>query len=150
MQIIDYFESSEQTALAQRIAACDWSAARFLAKLLQNNTFYETLGGWGRLFLLMNGDDLVSFSTLSAQDSIQDASMTPWIGFVFTQPQYRGCHYAGRLLAHAEKVAYAMGFFKVYLGTDHVGLYEKYGFSHLEDRIDCWGDVTRVMYKDLA
>lgn len=149
MKIINYFESADQLALQEKIAACDWSAAGFLAELLKKGTFNETLGGWGYLFLLMDGENLVSFATLTGQDAIRDETMTPWIGFVFTRPEFRGNRYAGRVLAHAEKMAARLGYRRVYLETDHVGLYEKYGYTFLENRIDFWGEAARVLYKDL-
>lgn len=149
MEIINFFESDRQTELAAQIAACDWSAAKFLAELLKKRTFDETLGGWGHLFLLMDGEKLVSFLTLTGLDAVRDESMTPWIGFVFTVPEYRGCRYAGRLLAHAEDCAAKLGYRKIYIATDHVGLYEKYGYTYQENRIDIWGDDMRVLYKTL-
>ena len=149
MRIINYFESSNQVALKEKIAECDWSAARFLVELLQKDTFYETLGGWGELYLLMDGENLVSFATFTGQDSIRDESLTPWIGFVYTSPAYRGHRYAGQVLSHAESVAVSRGYSKIHIATDHVGLYEKYGYTYQENRIDCWGSDQRVLYKNL-
>ena len=149
MRIINFFDSSNQQTLIEKIAACDWRAAAFLAELLRKGTFSETLGGWGYLLLLMDEEDLVSFATLTGQDAIRDESMTPWIGFVFTQPHLRGHRYSGRVLAHAEMVAAKLGYDRVYLETDHVGLYEKYGYEFLENRVDCWGEAVRVLYKNL-
>lgn len=149
MKIINYFECENQQELIAKIAACDWSAARFLVKLLNTGTFHETLGGWGDLYLLMDGEKLVSFATMTGQDAARDEAITPWIGFVFTAPEYRGNHYAGRVLAHGEAAAASRGYSKIYIATDHVGLYEKYGYSYQENRIDCWGSDQRVLYKDL-
>ena len=149
MEIINYFESKNQPALIKKIAGCDWSAAKFLVELLQKETFNETLGGWGYLFMLMDGEKLVSFATLTGQDSVRDESLTPWIGFVYTAPAYRGHRYAGHLLRHAEVVAASRGFERIYIATDHVGLYEKYGYVYQENRIDCWGSDQQVLYKNL-
>lgn len=149
MDIISYFQSNEQPKLLEKIAACDWSAAKFLTSLLQEKRFYEMLGDWGHIFLLMDGDQLVSFLTLTGQDAVRDHSLTPWIGFVFTQPEYRGHRYAGLLLSHAESMAAQMGYSRTYIATDHVGLYEKYDYQYQESRIDYWGDEMRVLYKNL-
>jgi GNAT superfamily N-acetyltransferase len=149
MEIINFFESRNREELIEKIRACDWNAARFLADLLEKGTFNETLGGWGYLFLLLDGENLVSFATLTGQDAIRDESLTPWSGFVFTQSAYRGHRYAGKVLAHAEQVAARLGYGRLYLETDHVGLYEKYGYEFLENRIDCWGEDARVLYKNL-
>jgi len=149
MYIIDYFESKNQNALLEKLSRCDWGAARFLLKLLENGTFNETLGGWGHLFLLMDGENLVSFATLTGQDAVRDETISPWIGFVYTAPEYRGHRYAGLLLTHGEAAAAELGYSNVYIATDHLGLYEKYGYVYRENRIDCWGDDVRVLYKPL-
>ena len=149
MHIINYFDAADQASLLQQIESCDWSAAKFLADLLKKGTFDDTLGGWGALYLLMDGEKLVSFATLAGQDAVRDEALTPWIGFVFTQPEYRGHHYAGRILAHAEAEAARCGYEKIYIGTDHINLYEKYGYRYQENRIDCWGNDQQVLYKDL-
>jgi GNAT superfamily N-acetyltransferase len=149
MEIINFFDSKNQPELIKKIAGCDWSAARFLVELLQKDTFNNTLGGWGKLFMLMDGENLVSFLTLTGQDAVRDEAITPWIGFVFTQPAYRGHRYAGLLLGHGESCAAQMGYRKVYIATDHVGLYEKYGYAYQENRVDIWGSDMRVLYKAL-
>ena len=112
--IVSYFDCDNKEELVQKIAACDWSAARFLVQLLKEGTFYETLGGWGELYLLMDGENLVSFATFTGQDAVRDESLVPWIGFVFTVPEYRSHRYAGRVLAHAEAAAAARGYDKIY------------------------------------
>lgn len=150
MEIIRYFESEAQPKWLEAIASCHWSAASFLTGLLKNGTFHETLGGWGHLLLLTEGDSLVSFLTLTGQDAVRDETMVPWVGFVFTEPAYRGRHYAGMLLEYAERIAAQDGYRKVYIATDHIGLYEKYGYVYMENRIDCWGDDVRVLYKSLV
>lgn len=45
MKIVSYFDCDNKEELIQKIAVCDWSAARFLVQLLKEGTFYETLGG---------------------------------------------------------------------------------------------------------
>lgn len=149
MEIVSYFESDRKEALIAQIAQCDWSAARFLLCLLRENTFDATLGGWGELYLLMDGEKLVSFLTFTGQDAVRDESLTPWIGFVFTAPEYRGHRHAGTLIRHAESAAAAKGYDKMYIATDHIGLYEKYGYTYQESRIDCWGHEMRVLVKSL-
>ena len=149
MEIISYFESKEQNEWIEKIAACDWSAAGFLVSLLKEGRFFEMLGHWGDIYLLTDGQKLVSFATLTGQDSVRDESLTPWIGFVYTDPAYRGHRYAGKLLAYGEKQAAKLGYGRIYIATDHVGLYEKYGYTYQENRLDYWGDDTRVLYKDL-
>ena len=150
MEIVNYFEQDKKVELLAQIEACDWGAARFLGELLRNGTFLDMLGGWGDLYLLMDGEKLVAFGTLTGQDAIRDESMTPWIGFVFTQPEYRGHRYSERLLSYCEEEAVKRGYSKVYIATDHIGLYEKFGYTYMENRMDYWGDDTRILFKKLG
>lgn len=71
------------------------------------------LGGWTKLFLLTNGDKLVSFLKLSAQDCILESSFIQGLGFFHTAPEYRGNHYGKHLstmLVELQKKAVFMQF----------------------------------------
>ena len=65
MNIINYFDSDIKQELLEKLEAVDWSAAEFLTAILKENKFYSLLGGEGDLYLLMDGDNLVSFITLT-------------------------------------------------------------------------------------
>ena len=148
MQILDYYQAENQPLWAQRIAQGDWGAAKFLARLLRENTFHRTLGE-GTVYLLVDGEQIVSFVTLTHQDCVADEALYPWLGFFFTFPEYRGHRYGGRLLDYAVGMAQKQGYEKVYLATDHIGLYEKYGFTYWENRIDVYGEDSRIYVKML-
>lgn len=149
MQIITYFESSNRADLVEKLDKVDWSAAKFLAVLLREDRFFEMLGGWGDIYFLLDGENIVSFATLTGQDSVRDETLVPWSGFVYTAPEYRGHRYSEQLLCHIESVAAQKGYRKLYISTDHIGLYEKYGYIYLENRPDYWGGDTRVLCKAL-
>lgn len=148
MKIIDYFKSTEQQLWIEQIRACDWRAAAFLAQLLEQARFHEVLGP-GTLYLLADGERLASFLTLTHRDCIADESLAPWIGFVYTAPEYRGQRHAGALIDHAAGQAAAAGAKQIYICTDHIGLYEKYGFNYLENRISIYGEDSRVYIRYL-
>jgi len=143
MKIIDYFHSDRKEHWREQIARYEWRAARFLAQLLAEGRFHSTLGS-GTLYLLTEGDKLVSFLTLAEKDCVDAPEYTPWIGFVHTAPEYRGRCHIGRLIDHAVAVAGERGAEQVYICTDHVGLYEKYGFTYLENRVSIYGEDSRV------
>ncbi len=147
MEIFYYF-SNEQQIWIDKIRICDWRAAKFLADLLEQNSFHKMLGNGG-LFIMADGEKLVSFCTLTCRDCIKDDDLFPWIGFVFTAPEYRGKRYSGKVIEAACKRALKQGFDKVYLATDHIGLYEKYGFTYMESRMDIYGEESRIYYKEL-
>ncbi len=149
MRIFDFFDESEQLPWIEKIKVCDWGAARFLSELLEQRRFFKTLGEGGKLLMIADGDRLVSFVTLSHRDCIDDDSLYPWIGFVFTTPEYRGHRYSGMLIEEACMHAKAQGHEQVYIATDHVGLYEKYGFSYIETRIDIYNEESRIYCRKL-
>lgn len=148
MEIISYFESENKRHWLDEIKKSDWDAASTLAGFLESGTFFEKLGE-GVLLMLTDGEKLVSYVTFSFQDCVDDKSMYPWIGFVFTAPEYRGHRYAGRLMERCGEMARERGVKSIYICTDHAGLYEKYGWSYLENRVDIYGDDSRIYVKKL-
>lgn len=148
MRILDFESINEQKQWIDKIRACDWGAAKFLADLLEQNKFHNVLGN-GSLFIMADGEKLVSFCTLTCRDCIKDDVLFPWIGFVFTSPEYRGKRYSGEVIESACKRALRQGFDKVYLATDHIGLYEKYGFTYMESRTDIYGEESRIYFRKL-
>ncbi len=102
------------------------------------------------MFLLTDGDQLVSFCTLSRQDEILDDSLFPWIGFVYTFPAYRGHRYSETVIQHACAQARAQGHSRVYLSSEEQGLYEKYGFTFWQNRKTIWGEETQIFFRDVC
>ncbi|MGN1119503.1 MAG: GNAT family N-acetyltransferase [Oscillospiraceae bacterium] len=151
MKIIEYFSDKNQNHWKKEISKSDWGAAGFLIELLNDNEkLIRSLGEGAKLFLLTEGDALLSFVSLSRKDCINDESLYPWIGFVYTFPEHRGNRYSEKLIGFAEEQANNDGHSKVYICTDHEHLYEKFGYSYMESRIDCWGELSRVYYKNLC
>ena len=148
MQIIDYFACDDQAHWRAAIAQNEWRAAKYLARLLEQGSFHDEAGE-GTIYLLTEGDKLVSFLTLAERDCV-DAPYAPWIGFVHTAPEYRGRRHVGKLIDHACAAARVQGAARVYLSTDHVGLYEKYGFTYLENRVSIYGEDSRIYVREVS
>ena len=129
-----------------------WRPISFLLELLRNGTFHEHFGK-GQLLLLLDENELVdgftvlkAFVTLCDTDEVVTPKLLPWIGFVFTFPKYRGNHFSGLLIDYATELAKDLYPESkcVYISTDHIGLYEKYGFSFMEESDTVWGEKTRI------
>ena len=144
MEIIEYFSSDQKDHWLARLGKCRWSAGKLLYSLLKNGTSEQFLGEHPRVLMLTDGDRLVSFCTLAQKDDIPDYRLTPWIGFVYTFPEYRGRRCFGLLLDKAKSLAAEAGFEAVYISTDHIGLYEKYGFEYICTLKNRWADDCRV------
>ena len=148
MEITEFFGSDRKKHWLGQLGKCRWSAGKLLKELIETGTAEQQLGGGLKVFMLTDGDKLVSFCTFSERDDIPDCELTPWIGFVYTFPEYRGHRYAGKLIRHAENAAYKAGFRNVYISTDHTGLYEKYGYAFFETRKDMNGSDSRIYKKE--
>lgn len=147
MKVINFFESGRQAHWLGEIAKCDWSVGALLHDLLSKGTFFDAVGEGSRVLLLTDGDALVSFCTYAQKDDIQPTELTPWMGFVYTFPQYRGRRCVGCLFAEIERLAKQEHIANVYISTNHVGLYEKYGCEYLTQTQDMDGEASRVYVK---
>ena len=147
MKVINFFESGRQAHWLGEIAKCDWSAGALLHDLLSKGTFFDAVGEGSRVLLLTDGDALVSFCTYAQKDDIQPTELTPWMGFVYTFPQYRGRRCVSCLFDEIERLAKQEHVTKVYISTNHVGLYEKYGCEYFTQMKDMNGETSRVYVK---
>lgn len=147
MKIIDWFECADQEHWRRKMEACDWRSGKYLCDLLRTGTLFEKTGADTKLLMLTDGKDLLSFCTLSEKKYDIVSSLSPWLGFVYTFPQYRGRRYSAVLLRHAEKLVHEAGAAGLYLSTKHVGLYEKYGFSFHGVLKDWRDDEQRIYFK---
>ena len=149
MQITNYFDSAERAHWLDKIGLCEWAGGKYLHELLENGSFFDMAGEGARVLMLVEGDELISFCTYAPKDDNQPTDLTQWLGFVYTYPQFRGKRYFGLLLDEALRLAKAQGFDKLYISTDHIGLYEKYGCEFLTEMTDVRGDMSRVYFKEV-
>jgi len=149
LEIISFYETERQAHWMNELGKSDWRAGTYLHELLSNNTFFNIVGEGSKLLLLTDGDKLVSFCTYAKRDEIQSDELSPWIGFVYTFPEYRGRHYIGMLFDRIELLAKQQNRSAVYISTDHIGLYEKYGFEFLTEMKSIYGELSRVYVKQI-
>ena len=147
LRIIEYFSSGEQSRWLNEIQKSDWSAGQYLYELLRDHRLKELCGESTKVLMLADAEQLVSFCTYAEQDDIREPSLTPWVGFVYTFPAFRGNRYMGQLLDHAEVLARGEGHRCIYISTGETGLYEKYGYSFWKTMKDVNGEDSRVYRK---
>lgn len=147
MQVIDYYKCERPEHWLNQIKKSDWRAGQFLYELLSKNKFKNTFGEKSTALMLVNEDELISFCTYAEKDDIQPTMLTPWIGFVYTFPEYRGHRYAGKLFLEIEKLAKTEHIHEIFISTNHIGLYEKYGYEFYQIMNDMAGEPSRVYRK---
>ena len=150
MEVIEYYSSDNQNHWLAEIQKSDWGAGTYLFELLRDNKLKELCGAATKVLLLTEGESLVSFCTYAPNDDIPNTKLTPWVGFVYTFPQFRGRRCMGILFDYMNKLAMAEGHVFIYVSTLEVGLYEKYGFSFLQHMKDVHGDESRVYRKKVS
>ena len=84
--------------------------------------------GW---YLCLDGERIVGGLGVVENDFHDRKDLSPNICAVYTEEAYRRHGIAGRLLDRAVEDLRAKGVSPVYLLTDHVGFYERYGWTFL-------------------
>lgn len=62
----------------------------------------------------------------------------------FVYRAYRGSHYGNLLIEKIKTDSKKGGFHSLYLCTDHIGYYEKYGFKYIAEGFHPWGESSRI------
>ena len=88
----------------------------------------ETKYGW---YLCMNNSEIIGGLGVIENDFHDRKDLSPNICAVFTEESFRGMGIAGNLLNMAVEDLRSSGISPVYLVTDHIGFYEKYGWEFL-------------------
>ena len=86
----------------------------------------ETEYGW---YLCLDGERIVGGLGVIENDCHNRKDLTPNICAVYTEADHRCRGIAGRLLQMAVEDLRAKGITPVYLLTDHMGFYERYGWE---------------------
>lgn len=88
----------------------------------------ETELGW---YLCLDGDKIVGGLGVIENDFHDRKDLSPNVCAVYTEETYRKQGIAGNLLNMAVEDLKSNGITPVYLVTDHVGFYERYGWEFL-------------------
>ena len=86
----------------------------------------ETEYGW---YLCLDGDRIVGGMGVIENDFHDRKDLSPNVCAVYTEEEYRRKGIAGRLLDLTVEDLRARGITPVYLLTDHIGFYERYGWQ---------------------
>ena len=144
MEIIDFYASDNKDHWLYKINKTYWRAGKYLYELLRDQKLKELCGEWAKVLLLVDDERLISFCTYAEQDDVREPSLTPWVGFVYTFPEYREKRRVGKLLEYAYKLAKNDGHKHIYISTGKTGLYEKYGYHFWKIMKDVHGEDSRV------
>ena len=88
----------------------------------------ETENGW---YLCLNGENIVAGLGVIDNDFHDRKDLTPNVCAVYTENEHRKKGLAGKLLNRVVEDMKNKGIEPLYLITDHIGFYERYGWEFL-------------------
>ena len=107
-------------------------------------TGITTPGSLPRWYLMLKGEEIIGSYGLITSDFNSRQDLWPWLAALYVEESERGKGLGGMLLKHGVDEAVKLGFPTVYLFTDHVGYYEKYGWKYIADGYGIDGEASRI------
>lgn len=146
IEIYEYYEQDEEfkRLLLDQINEPLWPGAKHLYERIINNT------QGGRVFIMYDIDKehIITFGTLHDFDEIESETLKPWIGSIYTFRPYRGNRFSEQLIKHIIGIVKEEGLEFVYLSSDNLGMYEKFGFELYGMMKTVRGNETQVFVYD--
>ena len=104
---------------------------------------------WETMFVARMDGKIVGMASLFKTDYYPLPEIYPWVSSLFVTEAYRGQRISQKLVDYANDYAKSLGFERTYIPSEHVGLYEKYGYTYLKDIVNYGGGVDRLYVKEL-
>lgn len=125
--------------------ACSWVAGRHLAGMMETDAFTE----WESVFAAVSGERIVGFCTFLKTDYYPENRYSPWISCIFVDEACRGRRISGEMIETVIVYAKEKGFSKVYIPSDMLGFYEKFGFEKIDELENYGGDMDHIFAREI-
>ena len=116
-----------------------------ILRMLRNWEFRD----WETMFVAMADGQVVGMASIMKTDYYPLPEIFPWISSVFVAEEYRGHRISEKMIAFANEYAKENGFDRTYIPSEHIGLYEKYGYRYLKDIVNYGNGTDRLYVKEL-
>ena len=126
---------------------CPWPPGRRLAERMTAGDYKE----WEQVFAAVRGGKVIGFCVFEENGTVPPdlAVLHPFINQVFVDETFRGQRVSQALVNAAIGRAKELGFERVYLKSEHRGLYEKYGFRKIADFVPVTGRADQLFEYDI-
>lgn len=104
---------------------------------------------WETPFVALVNGRIVGMVSIMKEDYYPLPDIYPWVSCVFVEEDYRGHRISEKLISYANEYAKEIGFGKTYIPSEHIGLYEKYGYQYLKDIVNYGGGTDRLYVKEI-
>lgn len=133
-------------ALLEFVQNFSWEAVKaHTVRVIKNWEFAD----WETPFVAMVNGQIVGMVTIMKSDYYPLPEVFPWVSTLFVSEEYRGRGISEKLIDFANEYAKEIGFERTYIPSEHIGLYEKYGYSYLKDIVNYGGETDRLYAKNL-
>lgn len=105
---------------------------------------------WETVFVAIADGQIVGMASIMKADYYSLPEIYPWISSVFVTEEYRGHRISEKLINFANVYAKEAGFIRTYIPSEHIGLYEKYGYHYLKDIVNLGNGTDRLYVKELG
>ncbi len=125
---------------------CSWNPGKNLATRMENGDFE----GDKQIFAAIENDKIAGFCVFEEDGYIPPGyDYHPFINLVYVDEAFRGKRVSEKMITEVLIYAKGMGLTKVYLKSEHRGLYEKYGFKKIADFKPIVGLADQIFEKTL-
>jgi N-acetylglutamate synthase-like GNAT family acetyltransferase len=100
-------------------------------------------------YLLEKDNNIIGCAGLITNDFISRGDLYPWVCALYIDENQRGNAYGSFLIDKAKSDAKKFGYECLYLCTDHIGYYEKYGFEYIGQGYHPWEAESRIYQIEL-
>lgn len=133
MKIINIKENDKYLTEYIKLCNLEWGSKKITPeyienkkiKILSSDKVISVLG-------LISNDTLLGFISLFKYDGEERLDLTPWYATMYVKEEYRSKGYSKILNNAILKEALNLGYNKVYLKTELVNYYEKFGAKYIE------------------
>lgn len=133
-QLIDFVENFSWTEVKEHTL-----------QMIKNWEYRE----WETPFAATIDGHVVGMAAIMKSDYYPLPEIYPWVTSIFVTEEYRGHRISEKLIDFVNSYAKEIGFNRTYIPTEHVGLYEKYGYCYIKDIVNYGKGVDRLYAKDL-
>ena len=138
-------KDSLRNDLIKYAKGCDREAWPLLAENMINNNFSD----WEMVFTAIDEGKIVGFCTFTKEDWIPNCDYSPFVWFVFVDENYRWKRISEKMINTVEGYAKTLNFRKLYIVSDHKGLYERYWFEKCDERKDELWRIETIFSRDI-
>ena len=133
MRCINLLENKEYLNDYVRLCSLEWGTENItdeqisdkINKILNGDKVISVLG--------IVEEELIGFISLFKYDGDERRDLTPWYATMYVKSNYRGKGYSKLLNEMIIKEAKRLGYEKIYLKSDLINYYEKFGAIYMED-----------------